>query len=204
MSGNTENIFPIFDSLLSKKEKESQLKQNALAIWMTGLSGSGKSTLANGLERYLHAKGFFTKVLDGDNIRVGLCKNLSFSQEDRSENIRRIAETSKLFNECGVITINCFVSPTIQIRQAAKEIIGKDNFIEIFVNANLDVCEQRDVKGLYAKARAGEIKDFTGIDAPFEAPVNPNIEINTGELTVEDSIQKILDHILPLIEFKHK
>ena len=204
MSGNTENIFPIFDSLLSKKEKESQLKQNALAIWMTGLSGSGKSTLANGLERYLHDKGFFTKVLDGDNIRVGLCKNLSFSQEDRSENIRLIAETSKLFNECGVITINCFVSPTIQIRQAAKEIIGKDNFIEIFVNANLDVCEQRDVKGLYAKARAGEIKDFTGIDAPFEAPANPNIKINTGELTVEDSIQKILDHILPLIEFKHK
>lgn len=204
MPNNTENIFPIFESLLSREEKEAQLKQKAIAIWMTGLSGSGKSTLANGLERNLHSMGYITKILDGDNIRIGLCNNLSFSENDRTENIRRIAETSKLFNDCGIITINCFVSPTIKIRENAKNIIGQNKFIEVYVNADLKTCEKRDVKGLYAKARAGEIKDFTGIDAPFEAPEQPNIEINTGKMSIQDSIQKIVDKILPQIEYKQK
>jgi len=167
------NIFTLFDEMLQREDKENFLKQRAKVIWMTGLSGSGKSTIAKVLERRLHAEGFLCQMLDGDNIRAGINSNLGFSDADRSENIRRISEVSKLFLNCGVITINCFVSPTIAIRQLAKDIIGQDDFIEVFINTPLEVCEARDVKGLYKKARAGEIKDFTGIDAPFEAPEHP-------------------------------
>ena len=196
------NLFPIFDDILQREDKEILLQQNAKVIWMTGLSGSGKTTIAKGVERYLHSKGIINQLLDGDNIRVGISNNLAFSNEDRAENIRRIAEVSKLFMNCGIVTLNCFVSPTIAIRKIAKDIIGEDNFIEVYINASVETCEDRDIKGLYKKARAGEIKDFTGISAPFEAPENADIEINTSELSIDDSVQKVLDHILPKIKNK--
>lgn len=202
MLNQDNHIFPIFDELLQKSDKEQLLNQNSFTVWMTGLSGSGKSTIAKGLERYLHDLGFLTQMLDGDNIRAGINNNLGFSEEERTENVRRIAEVSKLFINCGVITLNCFVSPTIKIRELAKSIIGEENFIEIYVNASLNDCEKRDVKGLYAKARAGEIKNFTGIDAPFEAPTDPSLEINTSFLTIDASIQKVIDYILPKIKIK--
>ncbi|MDG1719454.1 MAG: adenylyl-sulfate kinase [Flavobacteriales bacterium] len=169
---------------------------------MTGLSGSGKTTVAKGVEKYLHSQGVVNQLLDGDNIRVGISNNLTFSTEDRSENIRRISEVSKLFLNCGVVTLNCFVSPTIKIRKIAKEIIGEENFIEVYINASIETCEDRDVKGLYQKARNREIKDFTGISAPFEAPENPEIEINTSELSIDESVQKVLDYVLPIIKNK--
>ncbi len=193
------NIHPIFERLLQKEDREKRLGQRAKVLWLTGLSGSGKSTIAQALERKLYNEGFFPQVLDGDNIRVGINKNLSFSIEDRRENIRRIAEVAKLYLNTGVITLNSFISPTIEIRNFAKEIIGEENFIEIFINTPLEICEQRDVKGLYKKARAGEIKGFTGIDSPYEAPQNPDLEVKTEDLTIEQSAQKIYDYILPLI-----
>ena len=196
---NQKNIFPIFDQIVGRKEKEQLLNQTAKVIWMTGLSGSGKSTIAIALEKELAQKGFLTQVLDGDNIRTGINNNLGFSDADRTENIRRIAEVSKLFVNCGVITINRFVSPTNAIRNAAKEIIGKEDFVEVFIDTPIEICEQRDVKGLYKKARAGEIKDFTGINAPFEAPENATIIVKTANKTVEESVNTILKEILPLI-----
>ena len=197
MSQASRNIHPIFDRILQRKDKEELLKQKSKVLWMTGLSGSGKSTIAAGLESELHQKGYLTQILDGDNVRAGINNNLGFSEDDRKENLRRIAEVSKLFVNCGVITINCFVSPTIEMRKMAQEIIGPDDFIEIYVNAPLSVCEERDVKGLYSKARKGEIQNFTGLDAPFEAPQNPDLEIKTDELSEEDSVRKLLDFILP-------
>ena len=196
------NLFPIFDDILQKEDKEKLLQQHAKVIWMTGLSGSGKTTVAKGVERYLHSQGILNQLLDGDNIRVGIGNNLTFSSEDRAENIRRISEVSKLFMNCGVVTLNCFVSPTIEIRNIAKEIIGEENFIEVYINASVETCEDRDVKGLYQKARKGEIKDFTGISAPFEAPENPEIEINTAKLSIDESVQRVLDYILPIIKNK--
>ena len=197
-----ENIFTIFNDILQREDKEKLLNQKSKVIWMTGLSGSGKTTIAKGVERHLHSQGILNQLLDGDNIRVGISNNLTFSSEDRGENIRRISEVSKLFLNCGVVTLNCFVSPTIEIRNIAKEIIGADNFIEVYINASVDTCEKRDVKGLYQKARKGEIKDFTGISAPFEAPENPEIEINTSKLSIEESVKKVLDYILPKIKNK--
>ena len=202
MLNQDNHIFPIFDELLQKSDKQKLLNQNSFTVWMTGLSGSGKSTIAKGLERYLYDLGFLTQMLDGDNVRAGINNNLGFSEEERTENIRRISEVSKLFINCGVITLNCFVSPTIKMRELAKSIIGDENFIEIYVNASLNDCEKRDVKGLYAKARAGEIKNFTGIDAPFEAPIDPSLEINTSDLTIDASIQRVIDYILPKIKLK--
>ena len=202
MKEEKENIFTIFDDILKREDKESLLQQRSKVIWMTGLSGSGKTTIAKGLERYLHNIGIINQILDGDNIRVGISNNLTFSSKDREENIRRIAEVSKLFLNCGIVTLNCFVSPTIEIRNIAKDIIGEDNFIEVYINASIETCEERDVKGLYKKARKGEIKDFTGISAPFEAPENPDIEINTNKLSINESIQKVLDYILPIIKNK--
>lgn len=194
------NIHPVFDRILQRSDKEELLQQHARVIWMTGLSGSGKTTLAVALERELHNRGYLTQVLDGDNIRSGINSNLGFSDADRSENIRRIAEVSKLFVNAGIITINCFVSPTHEMRELARSIIGAADFIEVYVNASLATCEARDVKGLYAKARKGEIKDFTGIDAPFEAPEHPAVEIRTGELSIEQSIGQLLNAIEPLIK----
>jgi len=198
------NLFPIFDEILQREDKEELLNQNSKVIWMTGLSGSGKTTVAKGVERYLHSQGILNQLLDGDNIRIGISSNLTFSTEDRAENIRRISEVSKLFLNCGVLTLNCFVSPTIEIRNIAKEIIGKENFIEVYINASVETCESRDVKGLYQKARKGEITDFTGISAPFEAPENPEIEINTAKLSIDESVQKVLDYILPIIKTSKK
>lgn len=195
-----ENIHPIFDRLLQRIDKEDLLQQTAKVIWLTGLSGSGKSTIAQNLEKILHANGNLTMLLDGDNIRSGINNNLSFSDADRIENIRRIAEVSKLFLNCGIITINSFVSPTNEIRKMAKELIGENDFLEIYINAPLEVCEARDVKGLYKKARAGLIPDFTGITSPFEAPENPALEIRTDKMEIEESVQLLLDFILPVIK----
>jgi len=203
MKTKEDTIFPVFEKILQRSDKERILKQHAKVIWMTGLSGSGKTTIAIGLEKELNRKGYLTQILDGDNIRTGINSNLGFSDEDRKENIRRIAEISKLFIDCGIITLNCFVSPTGEMRDMAKNIIGKDDFIEVFVNASLEKCEKRDVKGLYKKAREGKIEDFTGIDAPFEHPSSPNIEVNTDTLTIEESIQKVLEYVLPVIEYKY-
>jgi adenylylsulfate kinase len=200
MTTKASNIHPVFDRILGREEKEEFLKQHSKVIWMTGLSGSGKTTIAIGVEKELQKRGFLTQILDGDNIRTGINKNLGFSEEDRTENIRRIAEVSKLFVNCGIVAINCFVSPTIDIRNNAKEIIGEDDFLEVYVNAPYSVCEERDVKGLYKKARNGEIKNFTGLDAPFEAPENPFLEIKTSEMTAEQSVEKVVEAILPLLQ----
>lgn len=200
MKERANNIFTIYDEILQKSDKEELLKQKAVAVWMTGLSGSGKTTIAKILERQLHQMGFLTQLLDGDNVRHGLNNNLSFTDADRTENIRRIAEVNKLFVHCGIITINCFVSPTLAIRGMAKEIIGAEHCIEVYVNTPLEVCESRDVKGLYQKARKGEIKDFTGISAPFEAPENPDFESRTQNSTPEESTKELLNFILPKIK----
>ncbi len=197
-----DNIHPIFDRLLQRSDREKKLNQRSKVLWLTGLSGSGKSTVAQALERRLHNEGYFAQVLDGDNIRSGINSNLSFSPEDRLENIRRIAEISKLYVNSGIITINSFVSPTIAIRQKAKEIIGEDDFLEIFINTPLHICEARDVKGLYKKARAGEIKGFTGIDAPYEAPPNPDLNVPTENLSIEESAEMIYEFLLDKVKYK--
>lgn len=197
-----ENIHPIFDTILTRRDKESLLKQRSKVIWMVGLSGSGKSTLARALENELHKRGHLTKLLDGDNLRTGVNNNLGFSTEDRRENIRRAAEVSKLFAECGVVTICSLISPTLEIRQMAKEVIGEDNYVEVFVNCPLEVCEERDVKGLYAKARKGEIKDFTGISSPFEPPALPNIELRTDIHNLAESSRQLIEAVLPVIDYK--
>jgi len=193
------NIHPIFDNMLDRKAKEKLLNQQAVVVWMTGLSGSGKSTLANMLEQKLHQQGVLTKLLDGDNLRTGLNKNLGFSDDDRLENIRRVAETAKLFLENGIVTICSFVSPTMALRNMAKEIIGEDDFLEIFVDASFDECAKRDVKGLYKKALKGEIKDFTGLDAPFDIPKNPFLNIDTEELTVDESAELLYQMVIKKI-----
>ncbi|MDB4060953.1 adenylyl-sulfate kinase [Vicingaceae bacterium] len=200
MKNEGNNIYSVFDEILPKEEKEKMLNQKAKVLWLTGLSGSGKTAIAKVLEKKLHHQGFFTQLLDGDNVRAGINNNLGFSEQDRTENIRRIAEVSKLFINCGVITINCFVSPTEKIRGVAKAIIGQENFIEIFVNTPLEVCESRDTKGLYAKARKGEVKNFTGISAPFESPENPIIVVKTENQTVEESANFVLALVLPIIK----
>ncbi|RLD59406.1 MAG: adenylyl-sulfate kinase [Bacteroidetes bacterium] len=194
-----KHIYPVFNKILKRTDKESLLNQRGKVIWLSGLSGSGKTTIAKGIEEVLHREGFVCQVLDGDNIRSGINNNLGFSLEDRLENIRRISEVSKLFINCGIITINSFISPTEKIRQIAKDIIGADDFVSVYINAPVSVCEQRDVKGLYKKARAGEIKDFTGVDTVFEPPVDPDVEVKTDELSIGDSVDVILSHILPLI-----
>ena len=195
-----DNIHPIFDRLLQREDREKLLNQKAKVLWLTGLSGSGKSTIAQALERELFNKGFFAQVLDGDNIRSGINSNLGFSIEDRKENIRRIAEIAKLYLNSGIITINSFISPTRDIRTFAKSIVGEDDFIEIYINTPIEICEARDVKGLYRKARNGEIKGFTGIDSPYENPIQPALEIRTENQDVQESVNDILNYILPIIK----
>ncbi|MEM9846630.1 MAG: adenylyl-sulfate kinase [Bacteroidota bacterium] len=202
---NTDNnIHPIFDRLLQRADREQRLNQRAKVLWLTGLSGSGKSTIAQHLERKLHNEGFFAQVLDGDNIRSGINSNLGFSLEDRKENIRRIAEIAKLYLHSGIITLNSFVSPTKAIRNYAREIVGEADFLEIYINTPLAVCESRDVKGLYKKARKGEIKGFTGIDSPYEAPENPAFEIKTADQTIEESVDQLYDFIKASISLEHQ
>jgi adenylylsulfate kinase len=195
------NIHPVFDQILTRQDKEKLLRQHSKVVWFSGLSGAGKTTLAKELEVILHNKGYLTQILDGDNIRTGINNNLGFSDDDRKENIRRIAEVSKLLVFSGVIALNSFISPTKEIRDLAIGIIGKENFIEVFVDAPLEVCEQRDVKGLYKKARDGKIKNFTGIDAPFERPETPDIIINTAELSIAESLDRLLALVLPKITY---
>lgn len=190
-----DHIHPIFDRLLSREEREQRLQQRSKVLWLTGLSGSGKSTIAQHLERRLFGEGYFPQVLDGDNIRDGINKNLGFSEADRAENIRRIAEVAKLYLDSGIIVIASFISPTQAMRDQAREVIGAEDFLEIYVNAPLEVCEDRDVKGLYAKARKGEIKGFTGIDAPYEAPDRPALEIRTDELDLHAAVNAVFDFI---------
>lgn len=195
----TKHIYPIFDRMLSRSDKEELLKQHSVMIWFTGLSGSGKSTIAIALERELQKRGLLCRILDGDNIRSGINNNLGFSAEDRIENIRRIAEIGKLFVDTGIITIAAFISPNNDIREMAANIIGKEDFMEIYVSTPIEECERRDVKGLYAKARKGEIKNFTGISAPFEAPQHPALSLDTSKLSVEESVNKLLELILPRV-----
>jgi adenylylsulfate kinase len=192
ISGNTQ-----------RSVKEALLNQHACVIWMCGLSGAGKSTLANLLDKELAHRGYLSQVIDGDVIRKGLNRGLGFSFDDRFENIRRVAEVARLFTDCGIITIVSFISPTKSIRLMAKDIIGRKDFFEVYIDAPLEVCEKRDTKGLYRQAREGKICDFTGIDSPFEVPENPDLTINTGELSIEDSAQKLLEYILPRVTYKN-
>ena len=191
-----DNIYPIYDKMLSRADKEALLHQRGVMIWFTGLSGSGKSTVALGVERELHARGILCRILDGDNIRAGINSNLGFSAEDRRENIRRIAEIGKLFVDTGIVTIAAFVSPTEEYRSLARDIIGAEDFKEVYVSTPLEECERRDVKGLYARARRGEVKDFTGISAPFEAPASPTLTIDTSVLSLEESVRRVVRLIL--------
>lgn len=187
------NIYPIFDKMLSRADKEALLGQRGKMVWFTGLSGSGKSTLAIALERELHRRGLLCRILDGDNIRSGINNNLGFTPEDRRENIRRIAEVSKLFVDTGIITLAAFISPNNELRQMAADIIGSGDFIEVYVSTPIEECERRDVKGLYAKARRGEIKDFTGISAPFEVPEHPAVSLDTSALSLEECVKRLLE-----------
>ena len=195
-----EHIYPIFDKMLTRADKEALLGQRGLMVWMTGLSGSGKSTLAIALERELQRRGILCRILDGDNIRSGINNNLGFSPADRRENIRRIAEVAKLFVDTGIVTIAAFISPSEELRSMAAAIIGADDFFEVYVSTPLSVCEKRDVKGLYAKARRGEIKDFTGVSAPFEAPQRPALSIDTSARPLADCVEDALKLILPKIK----
>ena len=194
-----QNIHPIFDKILQRGDKEALLNQRGIVIWMVGLSGSGKSTVAKAVESELHSLGFLTQLLDGDNLRTGINNNLTFSEADRLENIRRAAEVAKLFLNCGVVTICSFISPTNEIRDMARKIVGENDFFEVYINAPLEVCEQRDVKGLYKKARAGELKAFTGIDSPFEAPANPGLELKTDIISLEKCKDYLLEAVLEKI-----
>jgi len=187
--------------LITRNERERRIGQHGRVLWFTGLSGSGKSTIALALEQLLFEKGYFAQVLDGDNIRSGINNNLGFTQEDRVENIRRIAEVSKLFANAGVITLNCFISPTRAMRAMARDIIGAEDFIEIFINTPLEICEARDVKGLYAKARRGEIKNFTGIHELFEAPEHPALEIKTEHKSVDLCVSEVFNFIQEEIKY---
>ena len=178
--------------MLSRHDKEQLLGQKGVMLWFTGLSGSGKSTVAIALERELQKRGLLCRILDGDNIRTGINANLGFSADDRRENIRRVAEVAKLFVDTGIITIAAFVSPTEDLRNLAQHIIGKDDFKEIFISTPIEECERRDVKGLYARARRGEVKNFTGISAPFEAPQHPALSLDTSKLSLEESVEQLL------------
>lgn len=195
----TRSIYPIFERMEPRSAKERLLSQRGVTLWFTGLSGSGKSTIAIALERYLSSRGHLCRILDGDNIRCGINSDLGFSESDRRENIRRIAEVCKLFTSTGVITLAAFVSPTRDLRRMAAEIIGRDDFVEIYVSTPIEECERRDVKGLYAKARRGEIADFTGVSAPFEAPDAADIVIDTSNIGIEECVRQIMERLAPRI-----
>ncbi len=194
------NIHPIFDRMQSRSDKERQLGQRGATIWFTGLSGSGKSTIAIALEERLSREGILCRILDGDNIRTGINRGLGFSEEDRRENIRRIAEVCKLFTDTGIVTLAAFVSPTNELRELAREIIGDEDFVEIYVATPLEECERRDVKGLYAKARRGEIRDFTGITSPFEVPVKPTLTMDTTNRDIESCVDEVYNVIIEKIK----
>jgi len=183
------------NATVTRQRREKLNNHKSVVIWFTGLSGSGKSTLAHSVEEELHKLACRTFVLDGDNVRHGLSSNLTFSNEDRKENIRRIGEAAKLMIEAGVIAITAFISPFRKDRDTVRELLSKDDFIEIYCNASLEICESRDVKGLYKRARAGEIKNYTGIDSPYEEPTKPELVINTGDEPLEESVTKVIDYL---------
>ena len=195
-----DNLHPVQDRLLQRTDKEALLGQRGACLWLTGLSGSGKTTIAIALEQALHRLGRFCVVLDGDDVRMGLNADLGFSEDARMENIRRVAEVAKLFVRQGAIVVCCFVSPTDAIRERARTIIGDADFIEVFVDTPLEECERRDVKGLYAKARSGAVKDFTGVSAPFEAPTRPFLHLRTAGRSVTDCTTELMNTILPRIQ----
>ena len=196
----SDNLYPISDRLLKQSDRESLVGQSAKVIWMCGLSGSGKSTLATALEKKLFSQKRLVYVLDGDNIRTGLSSGLSFSDEDRRENIRRIAEVSKLFVDAGVISINSFITPNADLRKMARETIGKDNLVEVYVKASFETCMKRDVKGLYAKADKGLVPQFTGKDSGFEEPTDSDLVIDTEAQSVEEPLKLLFQFVSPLIE----
>jgi len=189
------NLFP-FESKINKEARVQLLQQKPKVIWFTGLSGSGKSTLASQLEFQLYSQNFKTYLLDGDNVRSGLNKDLDFSDHSRKENIRRIGEVSKLFLDSGLIVLSAFISPFEEDRNQVRQIVGSENFIEVFVDCPLEVCEQRDIKGLYKKARAGEVRNFTGISSPYERPNNPDITIATHMNSVKESLDLLLEFVI--------
>lgn len=189
-----ENIIP-HSYQISKKDRQTSNGHNSFLMWFTGLSGSGKSTIANVVEQELHRQGIKTYTLDGDNIRNGINSDLTFAPEDRTENIRRIAQIAKLMVDGGLVVLAAFVSPYKKDRENIRNIVKDVNFVEVFINTSVEECERRDVKGLYKKARAGEIKNMTGISAPYEAPENPDIEIKTEEETVEQAVKRIVHFI---------
>jgi len=189
-----ENIIPHHFNV-SSKERSNLKNQKPLLLWFTGLSGSGKSTIANKVEIALYQKGIHTYLLDGDNVRKGLNNNLSFSPEDRTENIRRIAEVSNLMIDAGLVVLAAFISPYKKDREMIKKTVKDSRFVEVFVDASIEECERRDVKGLYAKARKGLIKDFTGVNAPYETPQNPDVLIDTENTSVEEAVSKVLKYI---------
>ena len=191
----TENLH-FHEHRVARELKEKRNQHKSRVLWFTGLSGSGKSTVANATEKVLHDMGLQTYILDGDNVRMGLNKDLGFSPEDRTENIRRITEVANLFADSGSIVLTAFISPYREDRDKAREIISTEDFIEVFVSADLSVCESRDPKGLYKKARAGEIKGFTGIDAPYEAPLNPELIVETDKNDIEACAQIVVDYLV--------
>ncbi len=193
----TENLHPITDRLLKRSDRETLTRQRSKVIWMCGLSGSGKSTLATALEKRLHAEGRLVYVLDGDNIRTGLNAGLGFSDEDRSENIRRIAEVSKLFVHAGVVAINSFITPNDSLRALARDVIGKDDLIEVYVKASFETCMKRDVKGLYAKAEKGLVPQFTGKDSGFDEPTDSDLVIDTEAQSIEESLDSLFQFVSP-------
>ena len=195
------HIYTTFDRIKGRDAKEIYLKQRGKVIWFTGLSGSGKTTIASLLEKRLFELNYFCQILDGDNVRSGINRNLRFTEEDRMENIRRIAEVSKLFMNCGIILICAFISPTNEMREMARQIIGEDDFLEVFIDTPLEICEQRDPKGLYKKARAGEIKNFTGISAPFETPVRPFLTVDNTKPEIDNTIREMLKRIIPEVRW---
>ncbi len=192
-------IFP-FNSKITYEQRKVAMMQEPKLIWLTGLSGSGKTTLALRLEHYFFCKGFKVFMLDGDNIRNGLSKDMGFTEEDRKENLRRVGEVSKLMLDAGLIVISAFISPYAEEREAVKNIVGEERFIEVYVNCSVEVCEQRDVKGLYAKARKGIIPNFTGVSAPYEPPGIPDVEVRTADETIEASLHKIVKVVEPIIK----
>ncbi|GHB96527.1 adenylyl-sulfate kinase [Cerasicoccus arenae] len=200
MAETPDNIYHVFDRMLPRADREAALKQRSHVFWLFGLSGSGKSTLALALERELFKAGRFAQVLDGDNIRSGLNRDLGFSDADRSENIRRIAEVAKLFAQAGVVTITSFICPKEELRALARETIGADDFSDIYVKASYERCQERDPKGLYKKVQAGQVKQFTGKDSGFEEPTAPALIIDTENETIEQSVQRLLDYVLPRVE----
>lgn len=198
-----DNIIP-HDYQVNIKDRRKANNHNSFLIWFTGLSGSGKSTIANVVEQKLQEQGIKTYTLDGDNIRQGINNDLTFSPEDRTENIRRIAEVSNLMIDAGLVVLAAFVSPYKKDRDNIRKIVKDVNFVEVYINTSVEECERRDVKGLYKKARAGEIKNMTGISAPYEAPLHPDIEIKTEETSIEKAVDRIVKHITPKLKYNNE